>query len=115
MEDRGAHPQYTRQPDSRSHYAYPPLLFRGVLFDLYSCLPFFAWVAGGGGGGDIPLYDLYRDAPLDRVFFMFFFCPEQGIYLNISLPKDGMVLVMFLCPRKGPKIAGVGISVACFF
>ena len=33
---------------------------------------------GGGGGGYTPLYDLYGDVLLDRIWF-WPFCPEQGI------------------------------------
>ena len=50
------------------------------------------------GGGDTPLYDLYGDVPLDRVWFFGLsvlnrlcnfmrVCPKQGLNKRVTMPK----------------------------
>ena len=47
---------------------------------------------GGGGGGGTPLYSLYGDVPLDRVY-NFRVSPKQGIARTI----DSFCKINFVC------------------
>ena len=41
------------------------------------------------GGGDTPLFGLYGDMPLDRVWFFWPRCPKQGIQFDLLLSLTG--------------------------
>ena len=70
---------------------------------------------GGGGGGGTPLFGLYGDVPLDRVWFFGLFvlnrvynltclCPKQGMYYEPrDFNPDCEESLSFLSLRPGPK------------
>ena len=59
--------------------------------------------AGGGGGGGTPLFGLYGDVPLDRVWFfelavlnnLTCLCPKQGIVFRAERLKLRLRAVSF--------------------
>ena len=60
----------------------------GPLGSRISCQPFLFITrdrAASHGGGGTPLFGLYGDVPLDRVWFFWPRCPKQGVQFDLAL------------------------------
>ena len=53
---------------------------------------------GAGGGGGTPLYSLYEDAPLDRVWFLACLSSTGDTILCVR-PKQGVTILSFVLSK----------------